>query len=71
MEDVGYTDCATSGCGDGACCATGYKKYCCRGGCPNLHGLHELKYDSPPKIEEEVVVPGESILIAISQRHVD
>lgn len=29
----GYSDCATNGCGDGACCVTGYKKYCCRGGC--------------------------------------
>jgi hypothetical protein len=34
--DSGYTDCATDGCGNGACCVTGYKKYCCRGnGCPN------------------------------------
>ncbi|KAI1738055.1 hypothetical protein F4680DRAFT_426912 [Xylaria scruposa] len=31
----GYEDCGTSSCGDGACCVTGYKKYCCRGGCPD------------------------------------
>lgn len=31
--DAGYSDCATDGCGNGACCVTGYKKYCCRGGC--------------------------------------
>ncbi|KAG1735432.1 hypothetical protein EDB19DRAFT_1103603 [Suillus lakei] len=29
-------ECATSSCGDGACCWTGYKKYCCYGGsCPS------------------------------------
>ncbi|KAI1762710.1 hypothetical protein GGR53DRAFT_403198 [Hypoxylon sp. FL1150] len=31
--DSGYSDCGTDGCGDGACCATGYKKFCCLGGC--------------------------------------
>lgn len=29
----GYNDCGTSSCGDGACCMTGYKKYCCLGAC--------------------------------------
>ncbi|KAG0707392.1 hypothetical protein DFH29DRAFT_897208 [Suillus ampliporus] len=28
------TECGTSACGDGACCITGYKKYCCYGACP-------------------------------------
>ncbi|KAG2124686.1 hypothetical protein DEU56DRAFT_744412 [Suillus clintonianus] len=27
----GSKECATSPCGDGACCVTGYKKYCCEG----------------------------------------
>ncbi|KAI0520889.1 hypothetical protein F5B22DRAFT_644630 [Xylaria bambusicola] len=36
---TGYEDCATSGCGDGACCWTGYKKFCCRGGCPDRETL--------------------------------
>lgn len=34
---VGYVDCARDGCGDGACCITGYKVFCCRsneGLCP-------------------------------------
>lgn len=31
----GYVDCATDGCGDGACCWTGYKKYCCIDQCPS------------------------------------
>ncbi|KAH9885423.1 hypothetical protein C8Q73DRAFT_303237 [Cubamyces lactineus] len=26
----GYVDCGRSGCGDGACCVTGIKVYCCR-----------------------------------------
>ncbi|KAG6039848.1 hypothetical protein E4U41_002026 [Claviceps citrina] len=27
--ETGYKDSGTSSCGDGACCVTGYKKYCC------------------------------------------
>jgi hypothetical protein len=27
----GTVECNTSACGDGACCITGYKKYCCYG----------------------------------------
>ncbi|KAI0658367.1 hypothetical protein C8Q70DRAFT_934310 [Cubamyces menziesii] len=33
---TGYVDCGRDGCGDGACCWTGYKVYCClesSGGC--------------------------------------
>lgn len=29
---VGYVDCARDSCGDGACCITGIKVYCCREG---------------------------------------
>ncbi|KAI0327667.1 hypothetical protein GY45DRAFT_1327315 [Cubamyces sp. BRFM 1775] len=29
---VGYTECGRDSCGDGACCWTGYKVYCCREG---------------------------------------
>ncbi|KAI3329903.1 hypothetical protein F4824DRAFT_480562 [Ustulina deusta] len=51
--DVGYTDCGTSGCGDGACCVTGYKKYCCLGGCPVGKALEigESPNDAVPKSE--------------------
>ncbi|KAI1195550.1 hypothetical protein F5X97DRAFT_307646 [Nemania serpens] len=35
----GYDECATDSCGDGACCITGDKKYCCRGGCPTGEAL--------------------------------
>ncbi|KAI0105066.1 hypothetical protein GGR51DRAFT_560671 [Nemania sp. FL0031] len=35
----GYEECGTSSCGDGACCWTGYKKYCCLGKCPEREVL--------------------------------
>ena len=28
--DDGYVDCGRNSCGDGACCVTGIKVYCCR-----------------------------------------
>ncbi|KAG0707394.1 hypothetical protein DFH29DRAFT_897212 [Suillus ampliporus] len=32
---AGNKECQTGPCGDGACCITGYKKYCCYGDtCP-------------------------------------
>ncbi|KAI0658365.1 hypothetical protein C8Q70DRAFT_995213 [Cubamyces menziesii] len=34
---VGYVDCGRDGCGDGACCITGIKVFCCLSGqglCP-------------------------------------
>lgn len=34
-SSAGYSTCKIDGCGDGACCWTGYKHYCCRGSCPN------------------------------------
>ncbi|KAI1661250.1 hypothetical protein F4813DRAFT_346919 [Daldinia decipiens] len=42
--DAGYTECSTDGCGDGACCTTGYKKYCCLGStCPDNTTLEALE----------------------------
>ncbi|KAI0135667.1 hypothetical protein F4814DRAFT_444483 [Daldinia grandis] len=42
--DSGYADCGTSSCGDGACCITGYKKYCCLGStCPDGIDLEALE----------------------------
>ncbi|KAH8167839.1 hypothetical protein CIB48_g392 [Xylaria polymorpha] len=59
--DRGYEDCGTDDCGDGACCWTGYKKYCCRGGCPDRKALQiELAEgsgspeDAVPKSEPNV-----------------
>ncbi|KAB2569980.1 hypothetical protein DBV05_g11364 [Lasiodiplodia theobromae] len=40
-----YEDCRTDSCGDGACCWTGYKKYCCQGGCPNKKSLDVASHD--------------------------
>ncbi|KAI0895551.1 hypothetical protein F4806DRAFT_497120 [Annulohypoxylon nitens] len=50
--ESGYEDCGTSSCGDGACCWTGYKKYCCRGGCPEDSAL-KIKVEktlAPPEM---------------------
>ncbi|KAK5625005.1 hypothetical protein RRF57_000721 [Xylaria bambusicola] len=44
---AGYDDCGTSSCGDGACCVTGYKKYCCRGECPSKK-ISESSKDAEP-----------------------
>ena len=43
--DEGYIACKTDGCGPGACCVTGYKKYCCKDACPT--GL--LSYGECPR----------------------
>lgn len=33
--NIGETYCGRSGCGDGKCCASGWKVLCCKGNCPN------------------------------------
>ncbi|KAI1084138.1 hypothetical protein F5B20DRAFT_285241 [Whalleya microplaca] len=52
-----YVDCRTNGCGDGACCWTGYKKYCCRGKeCPaQLTQGHHFELPSSKHANEKQV----------------